>query len=62
MTGSEAVGIDLSLTELLDVCLAENERRLGRYDPRLLRPRVMPRMATLFLRFAKRRMQSGNET
>jgi hypothetical protein len=62
MTGSESVGIDLSLTELLDLCLAENERRLGRYDPRLLRPRVMPRLATLFLRFAKRRMQSGNET
>jgi hypothetical protein len=45
MTGSEAVGIDLSFVKFLDLCLAENARRLARYDQRLLRPRVMPRLA-----------------
>jgi hypothetical protein len=62
MTGSEAVGIDLSLTELLDLCLAENDRRLEGYDQRLLRPRAMPRLARLARDLAKRRMQLRNRT
>ena len=36
---------DLSLTRLLDACLAENERLMARFDERLLRPRVMPLLA-----------------
>ena len=62
MTGSEAMGIDLSLVRLLDLCLAENERRLARYDQRLLRPTVMPRLARLVRRLGKGRMQSSHGT
>jgi hypothetical protein len=51
MTGSKTLGAaPLSLRGLIDICLAENERRLAGYDPRLLRPRVVPRLMRLFLR------------
>jgi hypothetical protein len=50
LTGSSAVAdIDLAPRALLDLCLAENERRIAGYDPRLLRPQVMPRI----VRFAR---------
>src|SRR5438067_578757 len=46
LTGSQAVGAaDLSIRGLIEVCLAENDRRLAGYDPRLLRPTVVPSFA-----------------
>ncbi len=45
MKGSQAMGFDLSVRELLDLCLAENDRRFARYDDRLLRPRLLTRPA-----------------
>jgi hypothetical protein len=54
MTGSKAVGaVDLSAAALIDVCLAENERRLAGYDPRLLRPALVPRLMRLLRRFMR---------
>jgi hypothetical protein len=45
LTGSKAVaGIDLGPAALLDICLAENQRRMAGYDARLLRPQVVPRL------------------
>jgi len=41
-TGSKSLGIDVKIRDVLDVCLAENDRRLGLYDARLLRPRIVP--------------------
>jgi hypothetical protein len=41
-TGGKSLGIDVKIRDVLDVCLAENDRRLGLYDPRLLRPRIVP--------------------
>jgi hypothetical protein len=52
VTGAKQVGVDISIAGLMDVCLAENDRRLGIYDPRLLRPLTMPRL----VRFARRFM------
>ena len=37
--------------ELMEICLAENDRRLAGYDPRLLRPRFVPGMVRLARRF-----------
>jgi hypothetical protein len=37
----------------MEICLAENAERLGRYDERLLRPQFMPRMVRLALPFLK---------
>lgn len=60
LTGSKAVGaVDLSIGALLDVCLAENDRRLSGYDPRLLRPRVVPSLARLARRITPRSASSG---
>ena len=60
LTGSKAVAdIDLSPAALLNLCLAENERRMAGYDPRLLRPRVMPRVARLARRVLRWRPTRG---
>src|SRR5690348_14835749 len=53
VTGSKSVGVDIDAAALMDICLAENERRLGGYDKRLKRPTTVPRLvrfARLFLR------------
>jgi hypothetical protein len=50
-TGTKELGIDVSIGALMDVCLAENDRRLSGYDPRLLRPRFVPGMVRLVRRF-----------
>lgn len=47
LTGHEQIGIDLTLSELLDMCLAEDKRRTDGYDKRLLRPILMPRLARI---------------
>jgi hypothetical protein len=55
LTGSQSVGaVDLSAAELIDVCLAENDRRLAGYDSRLLRPLFVPRLLRLVRRFLRR--------
>jgi hypothetical protein len=54
VTGAKAVGEDLALAGLIDLCLAENRRRMSRYDERLLRPRAVPALA----RLARRLMRS----
>ena len=58
LNGSKAVGnVDISAAELLEICLTENDRRLSGYDPRLLRPKVVPslmRLAHRMLRWHSR--------
>ena len=55
LTGSKSVGApDLSIRALIDVCLAENDRRLSGYDPRLLRPMVVPCVLRFVRRFLPR--------
>ncbi|HWD68184.1 MAG TPA: hypothetical protein VG227_09515 [Caulobacteraceae bacterium] len=52
VTGVHHVGLNVSLRGLVDVCLAENDRRLAPYDPRLVRPRFIPAMVGLARHFA----------
>ena len=53
-TGSRAIGSgNVSAAAVIDICLSENKRRFAGYDPRLLRPRIMPRL----MRFARRFMR-----
>ena len=47
ITGHEQIGLDLKLSELLDMCLSEDKRRMDGYDSRLLRPTFVPRMARM---------------
>lgn len=51
VTGAGSVGVDVSAAELMDICLAENDRRLVGYDRRLLRPVMVPRLVRLARRF-----------
>jgi hypothetical protein len=53
VNGAKDLGIDISVSELMDTCLSENDRRLAVYDPRLLRPRFVPRMVRLARRFMR---------
>jgi len=54
MTGSGAVGVELEPRDLIALCLAENDRRMAGYDPRLLRPTTVPFLARLALRVLRR--------
>ena len=42
---------ELSARSFLELCLQENDRRLAPYDPRLLRPTLIPSSVRLALRF-----------
>jgi hypothetical protein len=42
---------DVTLTTLARTCAGENDRRLSQYDPELLRPRMVPSLVGLALRF-----------
>ncbi len=53
MTGAKSVGDDINVAELIDICLAENQRRMSLYDRRLLRPFAVPALARLARRFMR---------
>ncbi|MGO9512535.1 MAG: ferritin-like domain-containing protein [Steroidobacteraceae bacterium] len=53
MTGAQSLGSDINLAELIDLCLAENSRRMSPYDRRLLRPFAVPALARLARRFMR---------
>jgi len=54
LNGSKELGVEVTFPELARICLAENDRRLAPYDPRLIRPRFVPAMMRLALRFSGR--------
>jgi hypothetical protein len=54
LNGSKELGVEIEFPELAAICLAENDRRLAPYDARLLRPKFVPTMMRLALRFAGR--------
>ncbi len=58
LNGSKELGVEVTFTELASICLAENDRRLGVYDERLLRPRFVPKMIRLALRLVGWRNRS----
>jgi hypothetical protein len=55
LTASKSVHEDISVAELIDTCLSENERRMSSYDRRLLRPRFVPALARWARRFMRAR-------
>ena len=50
---SKAVAANLRVGDLLRVCLAENDRRMMRYDARLIRPRFVPFLVKVALIFVR---------
>jgi len=59
MTGHESMGIDVDIAGLMDVCLAENDRRMAGYDERLLRPRIVPRLVRFARRFVRAKQKEA---
>ena len=53
MTGSQHLGIDLDFKRVAAICLEANDRRMAPYDSRLIRPRFVPAMARLAMRFLR---------
>jgi len=53
VTGAQSVGSDMNVGQLIDICLAENQRRMSLYDRRLLRPALVPALARLARRFMR---------
>lgn len=51
MKSHQAFADDLSPRSFVETCLRENDRRLAPYDPRLIRPTMVPRLARLALKF-----------
>ena len=49
--GAFALVGDITWRQFLRSCIAENNRYLSAFDPRLLRPRVLPVLARLALAF-----------
>jgi hypothetical protein len=45
MSGAKSVGDELRPSQLLELCLTENQRRMSAYDARLLRPAAVPTLA-----------------
>jgi hypothetical protein len=54
LKGSQELGVEVTFPELAAICLAENERRLAAYDPRLIRPRFVPGVMRLILKLTER--------
>jgi hypothetical protein len=50
LTAHQEMGVPVTLRRLVGKCLSENERRMAAYDPRLLRPRLVPSIARIFYR------------
>jgi len=59
LNGSKELGVEVTFPELARICLAENDRRLAPYDPRLIRPRFVPAMIRLALRFTRSPRQAA---
>ncbi|MBC8747061.1 MULTISPECIES: ferritin-like domain-containing protein [Paraburkholderia] len=54
VNGAQSVtNVDISVPELMQLCLQENERRFAGYDPRLLRPETMPWLVRFGLKFVR---------
>ncbi len=53
VTGAKSLGSDINVAGLIDICLAENERRMSPYDRRLRRPSLIPAVARFVRRFLR---------
>lgn len=56
LTAHRSLSAPVTLHHLLALCLSENERRMSKYDPRLLRPRLVPAIARFLWRWIPARI------
>ena len=50
---AKALSDEMDPAILIDICLEEDKKRMAGYDPRLLRPTTMPRLARLARLFVR---------
>ncbi|WP_066587123.1 aminomethyltransferase [Sphingomonas pruni] len=60
LNGSKELGVEVTFPELARICLSENDRRLANYDSRLIRPRFVPAMIRLALKFIRAPKPAGD--
>jgi hypothetical protein len=60
--GAASFFSDFSIRNFLELCLAENDRRLSLYDPRLLRPTMVPSVIRKVVKVLPRRPHSPSPT
>jgi hypothetical protein len=53
LSGAEQLGSDVDVGGLIAICISENDRRLKPYDNRLKRPRFVPFVARMALKFIR---------
>ncbi|WP_241754728.1 ferritin-like domain-containing protein [Cupriavidus basilensis] len=53
MNSTSSLAEALSPRAMIELCLAENDRRMAGYDPRLLRPETVPKLARLARRLLR---------
>ncbi|MDE8349166.1 MAG: ferritin-like domain-containing protein [Acidocella sp.] len=53
INGSKALADEMDPASLIDICLEEDKKRMSGYDPRLLRPTTMPKLARFARRFIR---------
>ena len=58
--GAASFFADFSIRSFLELCLAENDRRLSLYDPRLLRPTMVPSVIRKVVKVIPRRSSSSS--
>lgn len=51
MAGGDSLGKDFNVREFLELCIAENDRRMAHLDPGLIRPTLMPTLIKFVLHF-----------
>jgi hypothetical protein len=65
VNGAKAVSsVEISVVDLMGICLMENDRRFAGYDARLLRPTTIPSLVRMYLRVKRlwsRKTLSGRE-
>jgi hypothetical protein len=59
VNGAASVGEDIDAAALMDLCLAENDRRMAGYDPRLKRPETVPKLVRFARRFMRRKQRGA---
>jgi hypothetical protein len=53
VNGTQQLADEMDPAKLIDICLEEDKKRMAGYDPRLLRPTTMPKLARLARLFIK---------
>ncbi|MBV8146451.1 MAG: ferritin-like domain-containing protein [Gammaproteobacteria bacterium] len=53
LSGAKSVSAEISVPQLIGLCLDENSRRMSAYDERLVRPAAVPALARLARRFMR---------